>query len=123
MFLIHANDAHVGMGTGSGSHRQETRARVLARRCRVRDGYLWLEYEYYSNGVVSVLCWYFCRNHCVSAAARTHWNANVWNVTDHTSTVRAMITENSTQKTQARAFSLFAFSGNVGIFLGPLIGL
>ncbi|KAF1991382.1 MFS transporter [Aulographum hederae CBS 113979] len=37
-------------------------------------------------------------------------------------TVRAMITENSTPKTQARAFSLFAFSGNLGIMLGPLIG-
>jgi hypothetical protein len=33
-----------------------------------------------------------------------------------------MITENSTPRTQARAFSFFAFSGNVGIFLGPLIG-
>ncbi|KAF2121221.1 major facilitator superfamily domain-containing protein [Lophiotrema nucula] len=37
-------------------------------------------------------------------------------------TVRAMITENSTKKTQARAFSYFAFSGNLGIFAGPLIG-
>jgi len=37
-------------------------------------------------------------------------------------TIRAMISENSTHKTQARAFSLFAFFGNVGIFLGPLIG-
>jgi MFS family permease len=33
-----------------------------------------------------------------------------------------MISENSTQKTQATAFSIFAFSGNLGIFLGPLIG-
>ncbi|KAG4440788.1 hypothetical protein IFR05_003716 [Cadophora sp. M221] len=37
-------------------------------------------------------------------------------------TVRAMISENSTPKTQARAFSFFAFSGNMGMFLGPLIG-
>ncbi|KAH7381914.1 major facilitator superfamily transporter [Cadophora sp. MPI-SDFR-AT-0126] len=37
-------------------------------------------------------------------------------------TVRAMISENSTPRTQARAFSFFAFSGNMGIFLGPLIG-
>ena len=37
-------------------------------------------------------------------------------------TIRAMISENSTQKTQARAFSLFAFTGNLGIFLGPLLG-
>ncbi|EHY51962.1 hypothetical protein HRR83_003476 [Exophiala dermatitidis] len=37
-------------------------------------------------------------------------------------TIRTMITENSTQKTQARAFSFFAFTGNLGIFLGPLIG-
>jgi len=33
-----------------------------------------------------------------------------------------MITEISTPRTQARAFSLFAFSNNLGIFLGPLIG-
>lgn len=38
-------------------------------------------------------------------------------------TLRTMITENSTPKTQARAFSFFAFSGNVGIFLGPLLGM
>jgi len=37
-------------------------------------------------------------------------------------TVRTMITENSTPRTQARAFSFFAFSSNVGIFLGPLLG-
>lgn len=37
-------------------------------------------------------------------------------------TVRAMITENSTKKTQARAFSYFAFFGNIGIFVGPFIG-
>ncbi|PSN70748.1 MFS general substrate transporter [Corynespora cassiicola Philippines] len=37
-------------------------------------------------------------------------------------TVRAMITENSTRKTQARAFSHFAFAGNLGIFAGPFIG-
>lgn len=34
-----------------------------------------------------------------------------------------MISENSTAKTQARAFSFFAFSGNLGIFLGPMIGM
>ncbi|MCJ1352744.1 MAG: hypothetical protein MMC33_002728 [Icmadophila ericetorum] len=37
-------------------------------------------------------------------------------------TIRAMISENSTHKTQARAFSFFAFTGNLGIFLGPLLG-
>ena len=37
-------------------------------------------------------------------------------------TVRTMISENSTKRTQARAFSWFAFSGNFGIFLGPLLG-
>ncbi|KAI9663902.1 MAG: hypothetical protein M1821_007392 [Bathelium mastoideum] len=37
-------------------------------------------------------------------------------------TVRTMITENSTPKNQARAFSFFAFAGNLGIFVGPLIG-
>jgi len=37
-------------------------------------------------------------------------------------TVRSMITENSTPRTQARAFSFFAVAGNLGIFIGPLIG-
>ncbi|KAI1505817.1 major facilitator superfamily transporter [Biscogniauxia marginata] len=37
-------------------------------------------------------------------------------------TVRTMISEHSTSRTQARSFSWFAFSGNLGIFLGPLIG-
>jgi MFS family permease len=37
-------------------------------------------------------------------------------------TVRAMLTENCTAKTQARAFSFYAFTKNLGIFLGPLIG-
>ncbi|OCL12918.1 MFS general substrate transporter [Glonium stellatum] len=37
-------------------------------------------------------------------------------------TIRTMITEHSTRKTQARAFSFFAFAGNIGIFIGPLIG-
>lgn len=37
-------------------------------------------------------------------------------------TIRTMIAEHSTQKTQARAFSWFAFSGNLGIFFGPLMG-
>ncbi|MCJ1382069.1 hypothetical protein MMC17_005181 [Xylographa soralifera] len=36
--------------------------------------------------------------------------------------IRSMITENSTPRTQARAFSFFAFTGNIGIFLGPLLG-
>lgn len=37
-------------------------------------------------------------------------------------TIRTMIAEHSTQKTQARAFSWFAFAGNMGIFFGPLMG-
>ncbi|KAI1340728.1 major facilitator superfamily transporter [Xylariaceae sp. FL0016] len=37
-------------------------------------------------------------------------------------TIRAMISEHSTAKTQARSFSWFAFSGNLGIFVGPLVG-
>ncbi|KAI1091734.1 MFS general substrate transporter [Rostrohypoxylon terebratum] len=37
-------------------------------------------------------------------------------------TIRTMISEHSTTKTQAKAFSWFAFSGNLGIFIGPLIG-
>jgi MFS family permease len=37
-------------------------------------------------------------------------------------TVRTMISEHSTARTQARSFSWFAFAGNIGIFLGPLIG-
>ncbi|KUL86641.1 hypothetical protein ZTR_03088 [Talaromyces verruculosus] len=36
--------------------------------------------------------------------------------------VRASISENSTPKTQARAFSYFAFSNNLGICLSPFIG-
>lgn len=37
-------------------------------------------------------------------------------------TIRTMLSEHSTAKTQARAFSWFAVSGNAGIFLGPLLG-
>ncbi|CAI7583377.1 unnamed protein product [Penicillium glandicola] len=37
-------------------------------------------------------------------------------------TIRTMVAEHSTPSTQARAFSWFAFSGNVGMFLGPLLG-
>ncbi|KAF2787241.1 MFS general substrate transporter [Melanomma pulvis-pyrius CBS 109.77] len=37
-------------------------------------------------------------------------------------TVRAMITENSTKKTQARAFTYFAFAGNLGVFIGSFLG-
>ncbi|KAJ4296161.1 hypothetical protein N0V88_004865 [Collariella sp. IMI 366227] len=37
-------------------------------------------------------------------------------------TIRTMISEHSTSKTQARAFSWFAFTGNLGILFGPLIG-
>lgn len=39
------------------------------------------------------------------------------------STVRTMISENSTPKTQARAFGYFTVSGNIGILVGPLIGM
>ncbi|ETN39537.1 uncharacterized protein HMPREF1541_05763 [Cyphellophora europaea CBS 101466] len=37
-------------------------------------------------------------------------------------TIRTMMAENSNKVTQARVFSWFAFSGNLGIFLGPLLG-
>ena len=37
-------------------------------------------------------------------------------------TIRTMIAEHSTPRTQARSFSWFAFSGTLGIFVGPLIG-
>ncbi|KAK4240820.1 protein zinc induced facilitator-LIKE 1 [Achaetomium macrosporum] len=37
-------------------------------------------------------------------------------------TIRTMISEHSTSKTQARAFSWFAFTGNLGIFAGPFLG-
>ncbi|KAI1391708.1 MFS general substrate transporter [Hypoxylon trugodes] len=37
-------------------------------------------------------------------------------------TIRTMLAEHSTPHTQARAFSWFAFSGNMGLFLGPLVG-
>lgn len=36
--------------------------------------------------------------------------------------IRTMVGDISTTKTQAMAFSWFAFAGNVGIFLGPIIG-
>ncbi|QDS71969.1 hypothetical protein FKW77_001254 [Venturia effusa] len=36
--------------------------------------------------------------------------------------IRSMVTELSTKKTQARAYSYFAFASNLGIFLGPLVG-
>jgi len=37
-------------------------------------------------------------------------------------TIRTMITENCTKKSQARAFSWYMFTRNLGIFVGPLIG-
>ncbi len=37
-------------------------------------------------------------------------------------TIRTMIAEHSTPRTQARSFSWFAFAGNIGIFVGPLLG-
>jgi MFS family permease len=37
-------------------------------------------------------------------------------------TIRTMLSELSTSKTQARIFSWFAFSGNMGILFGPLLG-
>lgn len=37
-------------------------------------------------------------------------------------TIRTMLSEVSASKTQARAFSWFAFAGNLGIFIGPLLG-
>ncbi|OHE93564.1 major facilitator superfamily transporter [Colletotrichum orchidophilum] len=37
-------------------------------------------------------------------------------------TMRTMIAEHSTQKTQARAFSWFSLSGNLGLFFGPILG-
>ncbi|KAL1903050.1 hypothetical protein Sste5346_000333 [Sporothrix stenoceras] len=37
-------------------------------------------------------------------------------------TIRTMLAELSTAKTQARVFSWFAFSGNLGLFLGPILG-
>ncbi|KAK7403483.1 hypothetical protein QQX98_010762 [Neonectria punicea] len=36
--------------------------------------------------------------------------------------IRTMIAEHSTPETQARAFSWFAFAGNLGIFIGPILG-
>ncbi|KAK3362263.1 major facilitator superfamily domain-containing protein [Lasiosphaeria hispida] len=37
-------------------------------------------------------------------------------------TIRTMLSEHSTSKTQAKAFSWFSFSGNLGILFGPLMG-
>ena len=42
--------------------------------------------------------------------------------TGSTLVVRTMIAELSTSETQARAFSYFAVAGNIGIFLGPMLG-
>lgn len=36
--------------------------------------------------------------------------------------IRTMLSDHTTAETQATAFSWFAFSNNVGIFLGPIIG-
>ncbi|CAH0018368.1 unnamed protein product [Clonostachys rhizophaga] len=36
--------------------------------------------------------------------------------------IRTMVSENSTSETQARAFSWFAFGGNIGLVLGPILG-
>ncbi|CAH0052597.1 unnamed protein product [Clonostachys solani] len=36
--------------------------------------------------------------------------------------IRTMVSENSTPETQARAFSWFAFGGNIGLVLGPILG-
>lgn len=38
-------------------------------------------------------------------------------------TIRTMITENCTKRSQARAFSWYMFTRNLGIFIGPLIGM
>lgn len=38
-------------------------------------------------------------------------------------TVRTMLSENSTPKTQATVFSRFAFARNIGILIGPMIGV
>ena len=37
-------------------------------------------------------------------------------------TIRTMMQELSTKRSQARVMSWFAFSGNLGIFLGPIVG-
>jgi len=37
-------------------------------------------------------------------------------------TIRTMLSENCTKESQARAFSWYMFTRNLGIFLGPLIG-
>lgn len=38
-------------------------------------------------------------------------------------TIRTMISENCTKRTQARAFSWYMFCRNLGIFIGPIIGM
>jgi MFS-type transporter involved in bile tolerance (Atg22 family) len=102
-----------------------------------------------ADGVAEVLCGGFCGNDFVSTISSTlfhpscllfspsffdissqfqvldfgYGGCNGSMLMEMNRTVRAMMTENSTPRTQARAFSFFAFSGNVGIFLGPLIGM
>lgn len=38
-------------------------------------------------------------------------------------TIRTMLSENTNKKTQGRAFSWYMFARNMGIFLGPLVGM
>jgi MFS family permease len=46
----------------------------------------------------------------------------LFNAYPTTRTVRVLFTLHSTPKTEARAFSFFALSANIAIFLGPFIG-
>jgi MFS family permease len=74
-----------------------------------------------ADGAFQMLRWSLCGDYCVRLSASSlDFDARVGLTGSRT--VRAMITENSTKETQARAFSLFAFSGNLGIFLGPMLG-
>jgi hypothetical protein len=71
-----------------------------------------------------MLCWGLCGDDCVWTPVEKYEMMIVNKLVDQNNrTVRTMLAENSTPKTQARAFSFFAFSGNLGIFLGPLIGI
>jgi hypothetical protein len=119
--LIHANDADDSMGSCCGSHWKEASPCFLPCWDGDRDGYLWPQQEYLADGAFQMLCWGLCGDYCVRLSPSSlDFDTRVGLTGSRT--VRAMITENSTKETQARAFSVFAFSGNLGIFLGPMIG-
>jgi MFS family permease len=77
-----------------------------------------------------VLIWSLAGMSCASALFGM--SANLWQMVlfrciaglfgGSSVTIRAMLSENCTKHTQARAFSWYMFTKNLGIFIGPIIG-